>query len=140
MSGEPGNINDNPDAILPGESIHFPSPITNAYGSIQRVVGSTSQFVLPPGGVYEITFQVTVNNTGQLVIVLNGSELLYTVVGKPGSGNIIGMSIISTPLTGDSIISIQNPLSAPSGGIKVDEATGALSEPLSCHLIIKQLK
>ena len=74
------------------------------------------------------------------MIVLNGSELLYTVVGKPGSGNIIGMSIISTPLTGDSIISIQNPLSAPSGGIKVDEATGALSEPLSCHLIIKQLK
>lgn len=29
--------------------------------------------------------------------------------------------------------------SAVSGGLKIDEATGALTQPLSCHLIIKQI-
>jgi len=37
-------------------------------------------------------------------------------------------------------LSINNPSSATSGGLKVDAATGALTEPLSCHLIIKQIK
>jgi hypothetical protein len=140
MSGVPGIINDNPDAILPGESIQFPSPVINTYGSIQRIAGSSTQFALPPGGVYEITFQVPVSNAGELVVVLNGIELLYTVVGKPGSGLIVGMSIVATPLIGNSIITISNPLTATLGGLQVDNATGALTQPLSCHLIIKQLK
>jgi hypothetical protein len=140
MSGVPGLINDNPDAILPGESIQFPSPIINTYGSIQRIAGSSTQFELPPGGLYEITFQVPVSNTGELVVVLNGIELLYTVVGKPGSGLIVGMSIVATPLIGNSIIAISNPLTAPIGGLQVDAATGALTLPISCHLIIKQLR
>jgi hypothetical protein len=95
---------------------------------------------LPPGGLYEITFQVPVSNTGELVVVLNGIELLYTVVGKPGSGLIVGMSIVATPLIGNSIIAISNPLTAPIGGLQVDAATGALTLPISCHLIIKQLR
>ena len=81
-----------------------------------------------------------VSNTGELVVVLNGTELLYTVVGKPGSGLIVGLSIVATPLIGNSIITISNPLTAPVGGLQIDAATGALSQPISCHLIIKQLK
>jgi len=49
------------------------------------------------------------------------------------------MSIITTPSGGQSTLSINNPATAVAGGIKIDEATGALSQPLSCHLIIKQL-
>jgi hypothetical protein len=139
MSGVPGEINDNPDPIEPGNAVNFPSPLINPYGSIQRVTGSTTQFTLPAGSVFEITFQVTVQNTGELVIVLNGSELLMTVVGKSGNGSIIGMSIVSTPFGASSTLSINNPSTATAGGLNIDAATGSLTQPLSCHLIIKQL-
>jgi hypothetical protein len=48
---------DNPDSIDPGSAIHFPRPY---------------DFLLPPNSIFEITFQVTLQNTGELVIVLNG--------------------------------------------------------------------
>ena len=49
------------------------------------------------------------------------------------------MSIITTPSGSDSILSINNPVSSPAGGIKIDESSGALTEPLTCHLIIKKI-
>jgi hypothetical protein len=155
MSGNQGEVNDNPDEIDPGNAVNFPKPDINPYGTIQRLQGSNSEFVLPANGVFEIIFQVGVQNTGELVVVLNGTELLFTVVGKPGNGEIIGISIISTPSGVPSVLSINNPTTSkigipsvlniidPSnnlkGGLKIDAATGALSQPLSCHLIIKQL-
>jgi hypothetical protein len=139
MSGVPGGVNDNPDDIEPGSSVNFPKPLVNPYGSIQRVTGSNSQFSLPPSGIFEITFLVTVQNTGELVLVLNGIELLITLVGKAGNGQLVGMSIISTPIGPPSVLSINNPTTADNGGLKIDAATGILSLPLSCHLIIKQL-
>jgi hypothetical protein len=139
MSGVPGEINDNPDPIKPGDAVNFPTPLVNPYGTIQRVAGSASQFTLPPGSVFEITFQVSLQVTGELVIVLNGNELLMTIVGKSGNGTIIGISIISTPFGGSSTLSINNPSNGKVGGLIIDSATGNLTQPLSCHLIIKQL-
>ena len=133
-------INDNPDDIAPGRSIQFPSPLVNPFGKIQRKEGtSPNEFVLPPGCIFEVTFQVTIENTGELLIVLNGNELIPTTVGKSGGGSIVGISIITTPPGSDSILSINNPINAPPGGLKVDEASGSLTLPLSCHLIIKKL-
>jgi hypothetical protein len=138
MSGS--GVNDNPEKIEPGNAINFPKPLINPYGSIQRLSGtSTNQFVLPPSSVFEIMFEVTIQNTGELVIVLNGEELSMSVVGKPGGGSVVGMAIITTPSVNPSVISINNPSTAKSGGLKVDEATGDLTEPLSFNLIIKQL-
>ena len=139
MSDVIGQPNDNPDAIEPGFAVNFPSPTVNPYGTIQRVSGSSSQFKLPPSGTYEITFTVVVQNTGELVVVLNDSELLMTVIGKSGNGEIVGTSIISTPTGLPSILSINNVSVGDVGGIKVDAATGPNSFPLTCHLIIKQL-
>jgi hypothetical protein len=90
-------------------------------------------------GVFEIIFQVTVQNTGELVVFLNNSEILMTVVGKSGNGTIVGVSIITTPGGSNSILSINNPSTGSNGGLQIDAATGALSKPLSCHLIIKQI-
>jgi hypothetical protein len=140
MSDLSGGINHNPDDIAPGDAINFPYPLVNPYGNIQRVAGSNTLFLLQPNSVYEIIFQVVISNTGELVLVLNDTEQLFTVVGKSGGGPVIGTCIISTPSTGASIISINNPASALGSGLQVDSATGVLSEPLSCHLIIKQLR
>jgi hypothetical protein len=62
MSGNRGEVNDNPNAIKPGESVNFPNPLINPYGTIQRVTGSASRFTLPAGGVFEIKFQVNIQN------------------------------------------------------------------------------
>jgi hypothetical protein len=133
-------INDNPNDIGPGESVNFPSPSVNPFGIIQRKEGtSPNEFVLPPDCIFEITFQVTTNNTGELLVVLNGNELIQTVVGKSGGGTIVGMSIITTPSGNESILSINNPVGSPSGGLKIDESSGSLVHPLTCHLIIKKI-
>jgi pimeloyl-ACP methyl ester carboxylesterase len=132
-------VNDNPDPIYPGLAVSFPSPSVNPYG-IQRNGSSTTEFVLPPDSVFEITFQVTIQNTGQFVVVLNGTELIETVVGHSGGGAVVGMCIIITPPSTNSIISINNPSTAAAGGVQIDEASGALTQPLSCHLIIKKLQ
>jgi hypothetical protein len=132
-------VNDNPDPIEPGYAISFPSPSINPFG-IQRYGTSTTEFVLPPDSIFEIIFQVTLQNTGELVVVLNGNELIETVVGSSGGGAVVGTCIIFTPSSTNSIISINNPSTAVTGGIKVDEASGALTQPLSCHLIIKKLQ
>jgi hypothetical protein len=140
MGGEIGQPNDNPTPILPANSVNFPNPLLNPYGTIQRVLGSTNQFILPAGGVFEITFQVGTQNTGELVIVLDGVEQLMSVIGKSGGGLLIGTSIITTPILSTSIVSINNPAGSDRGGLKIDNATGNLTQPLSCHLIIKQLQ
>jgi hypothetical protein len=132
-------VNDNPGPILPGLAVSFPSPLINPFG-IQRNGLSTSEFILPPNCVYEITFQVTIQNTGELVVVLNGVELIHSVVGHSGGGAVVGMCIIVTPPVINSVISIKNPSTAVAGGVKIDEASGALTQPLSCHLIIKKLQ
>ena len=139
MSGDHDKVNDNPSPIAPGESVHFPSPIINPYGTIQRVSGSNTKFVLPSNGVYEIIFTVVIQNTGELVVVLNGQELLMTVIGKTGNGEVTGTSIIATPSGNSSTLSINNVSTAENGGLKIDAATGAMTQPISCHLIIKQL-
>jgi hypothetical protein len=131
-------VNDNSGSILPGNSINFPNPIINPYGTIQRVLNSPNQFILPANSFLDVFFEVVIQNTGELVVVLNGTELNYTVVGKSGNGPVIGMCIISTPTGSPSVLSINNPTSAVSGGLKVDSASGALTLPLTCHLIIKQ--
>jgi hypothetical protein len=141
MSGEPTGVNDNPDPIEPGDAVNFPNPATNPFGTIQRVNGtSTSQFLLPANSTFEVLFQVVVQNTGELVVVLNGTELLNTVFGKSGNGAIVGMCIIKTPSGPSSVISINNPSTSVAGGLKIDAATGSLTQPLTCHLIIKQIQ
>jgi hypothetical protein len=141
MSDDKNQLNDNPEPIEPGEAVNFPNPSVNPFGTIQRVNGtSTSQFLLPANSTFEIMFQVVVQNTGELIVVLNGTELQNTVFGKSGNGAIVGMCIIKTPPGSSSVISINNPSTAVAGGLKIDAATGALTQPLTCHLIIKQLQ
>jgi hypothetical protein len=136
MSGERGQPNDNPTAIGPGNSIAFPRTLYT-FGNIQR--NSAFEFLLPANGIFEINFNINIQNTGEVVIVLNGNEIAATVFGKSGNGFVPGISIITTPIGNNSTLSINNPSTAASGGLKIDAATGALSQPESCHLIIKQL-
>jgi hypothetical protein len=102
---------DNAATVAPGTAVSFPQD-GPASGGVVRSAGDT--FFLP-GGTYEILFQVSVTEAGQLVLALNtGSglnELAPTVVGRAtGTSQIVGMSILVVP--------------APSGTIQVRNPTG----------------
>ena len=96
---------DNATTVAAGGSVEFPEDGDTTAG-ITRVPSSASTFQLAAIGTYYISFQVSVTQAGQLVVVLNGSELAYTVVGRAtGTSQLVGTAIIRTTAV-DSILSI----------------------------------
>jgi hypothetical protein len=129
---------DNPDPVAAGAAVEFPQDGPNDGSiTISRFSGSTSIFNLAAIGIYEVTFQVSVAEAGQLVIVLNGAQILYTVVGRAtGTSQIVGMALIKTVAI-NSILSIHNP-TGNSPALTITPSAGG-THSVSAHLIIKRL-
>jgi hypothetical protein len=125
---------DNSATVAIGAAVLFPNNgPTN--GIIARI--NDKEFNLPNIGVYEINFQVSVTEAGQLIIVLNNIENATSVVGRAtGTSQIVGMSLIQT-FSINSILSINNPISE-STALTITPLAGG-TEPVSAHLIIKQI-
>jgi hypothetical protein len=125
---------DNSSTIAIGEAINFNQNDPNNNTIITRLTAST--FNLELVGLYEIIFQVSINEAAQLVIVVNGVELDYTVVGRAtGTNQIIGDCLILTT-TPNSILSINNP-SENSTVLTLTPLRGG-NKALSANLIIKK--
>ena len=126
---------DNADAVAPGADISFPQTGPVGGSSIARL--SDSSFTLTSVGTYQILFQVSVTEPGQLVLTLNGTEIPYTVVGRAtGTSQIVGMALINTTLA-TSVITVRNPADNPAALTLTPLAGG--TEPVSAHLVITQL-
>jgi len=82
-------------------------------------------------------FYIFVNlEAGQLIVVLNGTEIANTCVGRAtGTSQIICMTIINTTLP-DSILSINNVV-ANATALTLQPVAGG-NNPVSANLIIKQ--
>jgi hypothetical protein len=133
---------DNGATIAAGTAVLFPENGA-VNGGISRLGGSSfSQFVLPAIGVYWVTFQVSVNEPGQLVLGLDattgGTELPYTVVGRAtGTSQIVGTCLVTTSVA-NSTLTVRNPASNSTALTITPLAGGTL--PVSAHLVIVQLK
>ena len=117
---------DNSSTIAIGGDIEFPN--TGVSNGIITLINSTS-FNLPNIGIYEVLFQVSVNEAAQLGLTLNGLVLQDTVV--TGTNQVIGLSLIKTTVV-NSILTVK----------KFAENSSALTvgtSPVSARLIIKQL-
>ena len=127
---------DNLATIAAGAAVEFSqNGPNNGIGSIYKI--NNSSFMLVYIGVYEVHFQVSVFEAGQLVLTLNDSELLYTVVGRAtGTTQIVGMCLIQTNTT-NSVLTVSNP-SENSTALTIAPNAGG-TKPVSCHLVIKQL-
>ena len=87
-------------------------------------------------GVYQIIFQVSITEAGQLVVTLTGNDLAYTVVGREtGTSQIVGIAIIET--TENSVLTIRNP-SGSSSALTVTPLAGG-TRSVSARLMITQL-
>lgn len=82
---------DNASTVAPGADINFPQDGPNYNGDISRT--SSSSFSLGKIGRYLVMFQVSVDGAGQLLVILNGNDLEYTVAGN-------ATALIITPLAG----------------------------------------
>ena len=56
-------------------------------------------FNLSAIGTYQVLFQVSVTEAGQLILTLNDAELAYTVVGRAtGTSQIVGMALVTNDI------------------------------------------
>jgi hypothetical protein len=129
---------DNAATVAPGADVQFPQNGPASLTAITRTGPST--FNLSAIGTYQVTFQVSVNEPGQLVLAANGIELAYTVVGRQsGTTQIVGTTLITTTVA-DTVVSLRNP-AAGIIALTVTPAAGGFGlSPVSAHLVITRLR
>jgi hypothetical protein len=98
----------------------------------------SSLFTLGAIGTYQVMFQVSVDEAGQLDLTLNGVELAYTVVGRAtGTSQIVEMALVQTTAA-DSTLTVRNP-AGNSTALTITPSAGGAS-PVSAHLVITRLQ
>jgi hypothetical protein len=126
---------DNSATIAAGVAIEFPNDGPFVGSDILRLGPST--FNLVSIGIYQILFQVSITEPGQLEVKLNSAPLPYTVVGRAtGTSQIVGVCLVQTFLS-NSTISIINP-SGESTALTITPIAGG-TDPVSAHLTIIRL-
>ena len=128
---------DNAATVAVGGDVDFPQDgPSDGSGLIARL--SASQFNLADIGTYEVSFQVSVDEAGQLVLTLNGSELPTTVVGRAtGTSQIVEQTLVQTT-TINSVLTVRNPASESTALTITPLAGGA--NPVSASLIVQRLQ
>lgn len=127
---------DNAATVAPGTDVSFPQDGPNSGGGITRT-GDTS-FNLAQIGVYQVLFQVSVTEAGQLILTLNGADLPYTVVGRAtGVSQIVGMAIVETTSV-DSVLTVRNP-EGTAAALTITPLAGG-TRSVSAHLVITQIQ
>lgn len=127
---------DNAATVALGGDVAFPQngPIVGT--NITRA--SPNSFNLVAVGTYQVFFQVSVSEAGQLELTLNGAVLAYTVVGRAtGTSQIVEMANVTTTVA-NSILTVRNPAGNP-GALTITPLAGGAS-PVSAHLVINQLR
>jgi len=126
---------DNAATVAPGADVDFPQDGPTSGTSITRLTDDDFELSVP--GVYQVLFQVSVTEAGQLVLTLDGTELAYTVVGRAtGTSQIIGMALVETTEI-DSVLTVRNPADN-AVALTITPLAGG-TEPVSAHLVIMQI-
>ena len=127
---------DNAATVAPGTDVSFPQNGPTSGAAIARTGPST--FDLSTIGTYQVMFQVSVNEPGQLILTLNGADLAYTVVGRAtGTSQIVGMALVTTTAS-SSILTVRNP-AGNSAALTITPLAGG-TRPVSAHLVITRLQ
>ena len=127
---------DNAATVAPGTDVSFPQDGPNSGSGIVR--SGPDSFNLAEIGVYQVFFQVSVTEAGQLILTLNGEDLAYTVVGRAtGASQIVGMSIVETTVI-NSILTVRNP-EGTAAALTITPLAGG-TRPVSAHLVITQIQ
>ena len=127
---------DNDATVAPGTDVSFPQDGPNSGSGITR--SGPDSFNLAEIGTYQVLFQVSVTEAGQLILTLNGEDLAYTVAGRAtGTSQIVGMAIVETTVI-NSVLTVRNP-EGPAAARTMTPLAGG-TRPVSAHLVITQIQ
>jgi hypothetical protein len=127
---------DNSATIAAGAPILFPQ-LGPTSGAGAPTALSSSTFNLPTAGTYEVNWQASVAEAGQLQLAIGGVGLPNTVVGRAtGTNQINGSTIIKTTLP-NQVLSVINP-AGNSPALTMTVSAGG-THSVSATLSIKQL-
>ncbi len=127
---------DNAATVAPATDVSFPQNGPTSGGAIART--GASRFSLSAIGTYQVMFQVSVDEPGQLILTLNGNELAYTAVGRAtGTSQLVGMSLVNT-FAINSTLTVRNPAGNSTALTITPLAGGTI--PVSAHLVITQIQ
>ncbi|MFC7064243.1 collagen-like protein [Halobacillus seohaensis] len=132
---------DNAATVAAGGDVDFPEDgPSSSGGEISRAGADT--FNLADIGIYQVFFQVSVTEAGQLVLTLDSGggtvELAYTVVGRAtGTSQLVGMALVETTVI-NSILTVRNP-AANSTALTITPLAGG-AVPVSAHLVITRIQ
>jgi hypothetical protein len=128
---------DNAATVAPGTDVSFPEDgPASGLGLIART--GPSSINLSAIGTYQVLFQVSVDEAGQLILTLNGADLAYTVVGRAtGTSQIVGMALVQTTII-NSILTVRNP-AGNSTALTITPLAGG-TRPVSAHLVITRIQ
>ena len=126
---------DNAATVAPGTDVSFPQDGPSDGTGIVRA--GDDSFILTQIGTYQVLFQASVTEPGQLILTLNGADLAYTVAGRAtGTSQIVGMAIVETT-TANSVLTVRNP-DGTAEPLALTPLAGG-TRPVSAHLVITQL-
>ena len=126
---------DNAATVAPGADVSFPQDGPNSGSGISRV--SATEFDLEEIGTYQVLFEVSITEAGQLILTLNGADLEYTVVGRAtGASQIVGMALLSTTVI-NSILTVRNP-AGNAAALSITPLAGG-TRAVSAHLVITRI-
>lgn len=126
---------DNAAAVAPGTDVSFPQDGPNSGSGISRL--GPDSFNLAQIGAYQVLFEVSVDEAGQLLLTLNGEDLQYTVFGRAtGASQIVGMAIVTTTAV-DSVLTVRNPADN-AAALTVTPVAGG-TRAVSAHLVVTQI-
>lgn len=130
---------DNAATVAIGGDVDFPQNGPSSGIAITRV--SADQFNLAAIGFYQVLFQVSVNEPGQLVLTLDSGGgpivLGYTLAGRAtGTSQIVGMAIVQTTVI-NSILTVRN--NSSPAALTITPLAGGTA-PVSAHLVITRIQ
>lgn len=126
---------DNAATVAPGADVQFPQNGPATAGILRL---SDSNFLLTEIGTYQVTFQVSVMEAGQLLLTLNGVDRANTVVGRAiGSSQITGTFLVETTQV-NSILSLRNP-AGNNNALTITPLAGG-TRPVVANIVIVQLR
>jgi len=125
---------DNTTTVAAGSAVSFPQ--NGAASGITRL--SAGEFTLSAAGTYEVFWQVSIAEAGQLVLGINGTEQAYTVAGRATATSQITNHVLLVTTLPNSLLSVRNPSGNPVALTVTPSAGGALA--VSASLLIKQIQ
>jgi len=128
---------DNAATVGAGADVEFPRDGPSSGSGLIFGI-TTSTFNLTDIGVYDVFFQVSASEPGQLILTLNGVDLPYTVAGRATGTSQITNTVPVRTTSVNSILTVRNP-AGNTPALTITPLAGG-TRAVSAHLFIKRIQ